>query len=110
MRTLWRVAVAAVFVAFLAWDTWEAIGNALGLPAFYVALGIAERLPWPLLVAGILLPAVGAGVGLWLGRKRSLAGAILVYLIVLASVSALSLSLLAAEQAWRAHVQTLLMG
>lgn len=110
MSTFWRVAVAALFVALLAWDTWEAIGNALGLPAFYVALGIAERLPWPLLAVGIALPGVGAGVGLWLGRKRSLAGAILVYLIVSASVSALSLSLLAAEQAWRAHVQTLLMG
>jgi hypothetical protein len=110
MRALWRITVAAVFLAALAWDTWEAIGNALGLPAFYVALGIADRLPWVLLGLGVVLPALGAGVGLWLARKRSLAGALLVYLVVLASVSALSLSLLAAKQAWRAHVQTLLMG
>ncbi len=110
MSTLWRVFVTLRFLALLAWDVWEALGNALGLPAFYSALGIGDRLPWVLLGLGILLPVAGGGVGLWLGRKRSIAGRVLIYLIILAVVSALSLSLLAAEQAWRAYVQTTLMG
>ena len=37
-----KIIVAAVFVALVGWDIWEGVGNLLGLPAYYQALGVAE--------------------------------------------------------------------
>jgi hypothetical protein len=92
------------FLAVSGWDTWEAVGNLLGLPGFYEALNISDSTPWVLLVAGVATPWVAVAGGLLWARGRGVLSRTLIYLIALAASSAVSLSLLAAEQAWRASV------
>ena len=98
------------FLAFSGWDLWEAVGNFLGLPGFYVALGIEQHTPWVLLYAGLVVPVVAVIVGLWWARGRGLMARILIYVIVLAASNAVAMSLLAAGQAWLAYVLPPLAG
>lgn len=96
--------LTAAFVGLIGWDIWEAVGNALGLPAFYQALGLQETTPWALLILGVLIPLAALAAGLWWGlRRSSLADTGVIYLLALATQAALALSLLAGEQAWRAY-------
>lgn len=102
-----RLLVGVVTVAFLAlagWDTWEAVGNLVGLPTFYEALEISPQIPWVVLVAGVVTPPLAVVVGLVWARGRGVLARVLIYVIALAASSAVSVSLLAAEQAWRASV------
>jgi uncharacterized membrane protein len=92
------------FLAFTGWDVWEAVGNFLGLPGFYVALGIENNTPWVLLYAGLVVPVIAAVVGLVWARGRGLLARILIYVIVLAASNAVAMSLLASGQAWLAWV------
>ena len=100
-----KIITTAVFVALIGWDIWEAIGNVVGLPAFYEALSVSSDTPWFLLIPGLAIPIVLLGVGLWWGwRRASVVEAALIYVLALAVQSSLALSLIAAEQAWRASV------
>lgn len=100
-----RIVLAAVFVLLIAWDVWEGIGNLLGLPAYYSALGVAASTPWVLLILGVVTPVALWVVGLWWGLRRQLAmEAAVMYAVLLSVQSTLALSLIAAEQAWRADV------
>lgn len=106
-----RIVLAAVFVLLIAWDVWEGVGNLLGLPAYYSALGVAESTPWVLLVPGVVTPAVLWVVGLWWGwRRQSAIEAAVIYAVLLSVQSTLALSLIAAEQAWRADVLVAMLG
>ena len=96
----------ALFLAFSAWDVWEAVGNLLGLPGFYVALGIPDATPWPLLIAGVVVPFIAVLVGLMWARKRGIMARVLIYVIVLAASNAVAMSLLAGGQAWLGYVLT----
>ena len=104
MKRLLVFLVTLAFVAFSGWDVWEAVGNYLGLPGFYVALGIEEQTPWVLLYAGLAVPVIALIVGLWWARRRGLMARILIYVIVLAASNAVAMSLLAGGQAWLGYV------
>jgi hypothetical protein len=104
MRKGLNAAAIIVFLALAGWDTWEALGNLLGLPGFYEALGIADKTPWVMLIAGVVIPPVAAVIGLGVTRGRGFLSRALIYVIALAAISAVSMSLLVAEQAWRAQV------
>jgi len=104
MKRLLVFVVTLVFLAMSGWDLWEAIGNFLGLPGFYVALGIEDHTPWVLLWAGLAVPVIAVIVGLSWARKRGLMARILIYVIVLAASNAVAMSLLAAGQAWLGYV------
>lgn len=104
MRRFLVFLATAAFVALTAWDVWEAVGNLLGLPGFYVALQIPDQTPWALLIAGVVVPVIALVTGLWWARGRQFAGRALIYVIVLAASSAVSMSLLAAGQAWLGYV------
>lgn len=104
MSRLLVFVLTVLFLAVSAWDTWEAVGNLLGLPGFYDALDIAESIPWVLLVAGVVTPWVAVVAGLLWSRGRGVLSRTLIYLIMLAASSAVGISVLAAEQAWRASV------
>ncbi len=100
-----KMIVTAVFVVLAGWDIWEGVGNLLGLPAYYQALGVAESTPWFLLVSGVVLPVGALLGGLWWGwRRKSTVESALIYVLALAIQAALAVSLLAGEQAWRATV------
>lgn len=107
----WGSALAlAVFILLVAWDIWEALGNLVGLAPYYEALGIASATPWWLLIAGVLIPVVGGGLGVVLTVKTQSIGVVLVGLLVIVSTqAALAMSILSAEQAWRAHHITALV-
>ena len=104
MKKLLVFLVTLAFLGFSGWDVWEAVGNFLGLPGFYVALGIEQHTPWVLLYAGLVVPIIAVIVGLWWARRRGLMARILIYVIVLAASNAVAMSLLAAGQAWLAYV------
>ena len=104
MSRLLDFLATVALIALSAWDTWEAVGNLVGLPAFYRVLGIETGIPWVLLVAGVVVPWLAVGGALAWARGRGLAARLLIYTIVLAASNAVALSLLAAEQAWRASV------
>ena len=66
-----KIVTAAVFVALIGWDLWEATGNMIGLPGFYEALSVGEDTPWFLLIPGVVIPVVVLAAGLWWGWRRA---------------------------------------
>jgi len=104
MKNLLVFLTTLAFLAFSGWDVWEATGNLLGLPGFYVALGIEQHTPWILLYAGVVVPVIAFAVGLLWARGRGVMARGLIYVIVLAASNAVAMSLLAAGQAWLAYV------
>jgi hypothetical protein len=104
-------ALGLIFGLAFAWDLWEALGNLVGLEPFYRAVGIGDQVPWPLLWVGVAIPVVvfAAALLVW----RVVPGPIERVAIMVcgwALVAALSLSLQAIEQAWRASALQALAG
>lgn len=109
MKNMSLLVLVAVFVPLYGWDVWEALGNLLGLPAFYAALGIADSVPWALLWAGVFMPVVVFVSAVLVSlRFTGAIERILVFVTGWALVAALTLSLAEIEQGWRAA--TLLSG
>jgi hypothetical protein len=103
MTKLTAILIPAVFVPLFAWDVWEALGNLLGLPLFYEALGVADATPWVLLWVGIALPIAAFVAASVISRSfHSAVERVLVFSAAWALVAALSLSMGSLEQAWRA--------
>ena len=99
----WIVLIVFLFLA--SWDVWEALGNMLGLPPYYEAVGFAEFVPWWLLIAGLVISLLPPLLGIWwVRRSRGVAHAMIGLALLLATHAAVSLSVLAWEQAWRAQV------
>jgi hypothetical protein len=97
------VLLVAVFVPLYGWDVWEALGNLLGLPGFYAALGIADSVPWVLLWAGVVMPVVALVAAVVIARRfASLIERALVFVTGWALVAAVSMSFAEIEQGWRA--------
>ncbi len=95
--------LVAVFVPLYGWDVWEALGNLLGLPAFYAALGIADSVPWALLWAGVFMPVVVLVSAVLVSlRCTGAIERILVFVTGWAVAAALSVSFSEIEQAIRA--------
>lgn len=85
--------VALLFALGFGYDTVEAVTNLQQLPLLYIGSDIAAAIPWWLLWAQVLLPAVLFVAALWLGRGRRLvpkAGILLVALGVSAQASLLA--------------------
>lgn len=103
MRKFAGSAVIALFGLLYSWDVWEAVGNLVGLGPFYEALGISSSMPWGLLWAGVALPVVMFAGAIWWGTRRStLIERVAILVVGWAMVAALTLSLAAIEQVWRA--------
>jgi hypothetical protein len=94
-----------VFLFLASWDLWEALGNLLGLPPYYEAVGFADFVPWWLLIAGLVIAALPPVLGIWwVRRSRSIFHSAIGLALLLSTHAAVSLSVLAWEQAWRAQV------
>ena len=87
--------VALLFALAFGYDTVEAVANLQQLPLLYIGADIEGAIPWGLLWAQVLLPAILFAGALRLGRGRGIvakSGILLVALAVSAQAS------LAAEQ------------
>jgi ABC-type Fe3+ transport system permease subunit len=103
--------VATVFLGLFGWDLWEALGNLVGLAPFYEVMGIGDQVPWFLLWAGVAIPGVVIAVALVLWRwVPGFLERVAILVCGWALVAALSLSLQAIEQAWRASALQALAG
>jgi hypothetical protein len=90
--------VAGAFALLFAYDLWEAIGTAIALPASYQASGFdPAMIPWWLVVLYVLVPPVTFVLAILVGRRQSLWGRALVFLVALAVSAALSLGLIALQ-------------
>ncbi|MHA6667454.1 hypothetical protein ACX3O0_01145 [Homoserinimonas sp. A447] len=102
-RRILPFAVAIVFGLLFAYDLFEAITNLVGLPAqiadandFASENGLATiEVPWVILIANTVLPIAAFALAWWMGRRRSVAHQALLYLVALALVAAVTLTLTA---------------
>jgi len=90
------LAVAVLFGLFFAYDLWQAIENAIEVPKLYaqleaVGLGAGE-VPWLLISIGIAIPPLAYVGALLIGLRHNLVGKALIFVVALALVAALSLS------------------
>lgn len=96
-------AVAIVFGLLFAYDLIEAITNLVGLPAqiadaneFAAESGLATiEVPWGILIANTVLPIAAFALAWWMGRGRKLSHQAVLYLVALATVAAVTLTLTA---------------
>jgi hypothetical protein len=80
--------IAAVFALLFAYDVWEGIGNFIGVMSQSLSLGIGlSAFGWFAVILGIIAPAVLFFGALWLTRTKSLAPALVIYIVAL-SISA----------------------
>lgn len=97
------IAVAILFGLLFAYDLFEAITNLVELPTqigqaneFAGENGLqAIEVPWGILITNAVLPVVAFAVAWWLGRRRSVGLQALLFLLALAVVAALTLTLTA---------------
>ena len=98
-----RATIAIAFGLFYAYDLFEAIANTFGVTAQIAsyndtaaAFGLDPiAVPWVVLIAGLLLPPVVYAAAYLLGRRWSALRQALIFLVGLAMVAALTLSLTA---------------
>ena len=84
--------LAALFGLFYAYDVWEAVGNLVGVPHYYEAIGFSASTPWVLLIAALVFPFVIFVVVFLLGIRRNVGEKALLYVTGLAVSNALALS------------------
>lgn len=102
---LGKAITAVIFAFFAGWDLWEALGNVVGLPAYYRAIEFGEFIPWWIVVPGFVLALAALVGGLWwIIRTPQPGSRILGALIIVAASASIQLSVLSAEQAWRSRV------
>ncbi len=90
--------VAGVFGLFYAYDLWEAVSNFVELPAVYKQYGLeTSDIPWWVLVLGLVVPPLVFAIAFVAGRKHSVLGKALIFIVGLAVVAGLSLGVIALE-------------
>jgi hypothetical protein len=97
------ITVAILFGLLFAYDLLEAVTNLVELPSqlaqaneFAAENGLAAiEVPWGILITNTLLPVAGFAVAWWMGRRRSVPHQAVLYLVALAAVAALTLTLTA---------------
>jgi len=67
------VIVTLVFVVLFAYQLYAAVSNLVALPEVYAAAGIADAVPWVVLVANVAVPAVVFAAASVVARGRRLA-------------------------------------
>ncbi|QEO10687.1 hypothetical protein [Protaetiibacter larvae] len=91
------IVLAIVFGVLFAWFLYQAIGNLVNVPHAYAAVGMADRVPWVLLIGGIALPVVFYVGAALIGVRQTLANRVLLFAAGLAATSATALALYAAS-------------
>lgn len=86
-----RAAIAIFFGLFFAYALFQAISNAVSVPAFYDVLGLP--VPWWLLILSVAIPPILYLGAFLLARRLALFGQALVFLVALATSYVLWLSI-----------------
>lgn len=88
--------VAALFGLVYAYFLWQAVSLLVQLPTNLAALGLGgDRIPWWLLILGVLIPPIVFGVAAAVGRKQNVGRKAVIFVVGLAIVSGLGLSVIA---------------
>jgi len=94
--------VAGLFALLYAYSVWQAIGNLVALPAFYNQTGLGSaNVPWWVLWVGIVIPIAVFALAFVVGRKRSVLGKALIFLVGLAVTAGLGIGVIALESVLR---------
>ena len=83
--------VAVLFGLLFAYDLWEALGNLLGIAAFFKAAGLEAQTPWVLLVVNLAAPLVAFLAALFFGRRKSVFVKVVLFAVALSVVAVISL-------------------
>ncbi len=67
------VIVTLVFVVLFGYQLYAAVSNLVALPEVYAAAGIADAVPWAILIANVAAPAVAFAAASAVTRGRRLA-------------------------------------
>lgn len=87
------IALVLIFAALFGLAEFTAVSNLLVLPAFYEALGIGAATPWPLLIAGVVIPPLFFALALVVSRRCVVMfDRALILAVALAATHALALS------------------
>jgi hypothetical protein len=85
------IVIPLVFAVLFALSLVAPVSELLSLPAYYDYYGISDAIPWPVLVAAVVLPVVLYVVALLLGRGRPPFARALIFAVALATSFALHL-------------------
>ena len=91
-----RGLLTAVVAVIVAWFAWDAIGNLVAVPPLFEQLGLADRVPWVLLVIGVSVPPIFFSAALVVAHRQPLVRAALVLIASLGVIAVTRLSLIAA--------------
>lgn len=94
--------VALLFAVLFGYSLFMAWGNLQGLQAQYEYFGVAESLPWPLLITGLLVPPVLFAAAMAIGRGRQLVARAGILFVALAINAQIALLLEAGHRQWEA--------
>ncbi|BDZ51231.1 hypothetical protein GCM10025867_34720 [Frondihabitans sucicola] len=97
--------VWVVFGLLFAWSVYAAVGNLIQVPGQFEAYRdfvtkggapeLAKDVPWPALIAALVVPVLGWLAAWRVGRRRGLLQRVIVFVIAWGGVSALTVSLTA---------------
>lgn len=88
--------VAALFGLVYAYFLWQAVSLLVQLPTNLAALGLSgARIPWWLLILGVVIPPVVFGVAAAVGRRENVGRKAVLFTVGLAVVAGLGLSVIA---------------
>jgi len=93
----WPVAaivLAVVFGLLYAWFLYQAIGNLINVPPAYDEYELGDRIPWAILIGGVVAPVMLFAGAAWVGVRRTLTDRVLLFAAGLAATAAISFSLL----------------
>ena len=95
-----RLSVAIAAGALYTYPFWTALGNLVNLPGYYQdQFGVtADKVPWVLLVAGVVVPLLVFAGGILWTWKRGAGAMALILTAGFGIVNAVSLSILAFEK------------
>lgn len=94
-----RIAVTVVLGLLGAWFLFDAVSNLLAFPQQLEAFGVAERTPWVILWASVVVPPVVFALAVLVGRRQPVTRYTLVLIVGLCVMATTRLSLIAAAGA-----------
>jgi len=87
--------IAAVFGLLFAYFVYQAIANLIELPKSYAAIGLADSVPWAVLVIGLGIPVILYVVAFAIALRRPVLDTVVIFVMALATVAAFGYGIVA---------------